>query len=87
MLSVKAADDLVKIFPNPASRYVMVYLSQKPAQSLTMKLFNTPGQELKQVIINNQITYIPLSEILVGNYVIKIFGKDFSQTKQLLIVQ
>ena len=87
MLSVKAADDLVKIFPNPASRYVMVYLSQKPAQSLTMKLFNTQGQELKQVIINNQITYIPLSEILVGNYVIKIFGKDFSQTKQLLIVQ
>ena len=87
MLSVKAADDLVKIFPNPASRYVMVYLSQKPAQSLTMKLFNTQGQELKQVIINNQITYIPLSEILLGNYVIKIFGKDFSQTKQLLIVQ
>ena len=39
------------------------------------------------LIINNQITYIPLSEILVGNYVIKIFGKDFSQTKQLLIVQ
>jgi len=87
MLLVKADDNLVKIFPNPASKYVMVYLSQKPTQSLTMKLFNLKGQELKQVIINNQITYIPLSEILVGNYVIKIFGKEFSQTKQLTIVQ
>jgi hypothetical protein len=87
MLLVKADDNLVKIFPNPASKYVMVYLSQKPTQSLTMKLFNLQGQELKQIIINNQITYISLSEILVGNYVIKIFGNDFSQTKQLLIVQ
>ena len=87
VLSVKADNNLVKIFPNPASKYVMVYLSQKPSQSITMKLFNTQGQELKKVIINNQITYIPLSEILVGNYIIKIFGKDFSQTKQLLIVQ
>ena len=87
MLLVKADNNLVKIFPNPASKYVMVYLSQKPTQSLTMKLFNLHGQELKQIIINNQITYIPLSEILVGNYVIKIFGKEFSQTKQLTIVQ
>jgi hypothetical protein len=87
MLLVKADDNLFKIFPNPASKYVMVYLSQKPTQSLTMKLFNLQGQELKQIIINNQIAYISLSEILVGNYVIKIFGKDFSQTKQLLIVQ
>ncbi len=87
MLSVKADDNLVKIFPNPASKYVMVYLSQKPTQSLTMKLFSLQGQELKQVIINNQITNISLREILVGNYIIKIFGKDFSQTKKLLIVQ
>ena len=75
----------VKIFPNPASKYVMVYLSQKPTQSLTMKLFSLQGQELKQVIINNQITNISLREILVGNYIIKIFGKDFSQTKKLCI--
>ena len=78
---------IAKIAPNPASTSVMLYFQQKPSKTLTIRLLNLNGQLMKQVITNSQSTYIPLSEIISGNYIIEIIGKGYSQTQQLLITK
>ena len=78
---------IAKIAPNPASTSVMLYFQQKPSKTLTIRLLNLNGQVMKQVITNSQSTYIPLSEIISGNYIIEIIGKGYSQTQQLLITK
>ena len=76
-----------KIAPNPASAGVILYFQQKPSKTLTIRLLNLNGQVMKQVNTNSQSTYIPLSEIISGNYIIEVIGKGYSQTQQLLITK
>jgi hypothetical protein len=80
-------DHIVKIFPNPASTNVMLYFKQKPKTTLTIQLLSLKGQLLKQIKTNSQATQISLREIITGNYIIQIIGKDYNQTQQLLIIQ
>jgi sugar lactone lactonase YvrE len=81
------ADHIAKISPNPASTDVMVYFQQRPNKTLTIKLLNLNGQVLKQTNTNSKTTHISLSEIISGNYIIEIIGKDYNQTQQLLIIK
>lgn len=82
-----SADHIAKIAPNPASTDVLLYFQQKPTKTLTIKLLNLKGQVLKQLTTNSQSTHISLSEIISGNYIIEIIGKDYNQTQQLLIIK
>ena len=80
-------DHIAKIIPNPASTNVMLYFKQKPTKTLTVKLLSLNGQLLKQLTTNSQTTNISLSEIISGNYIIKIIGKDYNQAQKLLITK
>jgi hypothetical protein len=82
-----STDHIAKILPNPASANVMLYFQQKPTKTLTIQLLSLNGQVLKQTNTNSQSTHISLSEIIAGNYIIKIIGKDYNQTQQLLITK
>ena len=78
---------IAKISPNPASTDVVLYFQQRPNKTLTIKLLNLNGQVLKQINTNSQSTHISLSEIISGNYIINIIGKNYNQTQQLLIIK
>ena len=78
---------IAKISPNPASTDVVLYFQQRPNKTLTIKLLNLNGQVLKQINTNSQTTHISLSEIISGNYIINIIGKNYNQTQQLLIIK
>ncbi|MCX6145656.1 MAG: T9SS type A sorting domain-containing protein, partial [Candidatus Kapabacteria bacterium] len=82
-----SSNHIAKILPNPASSDVILYFQQKPNKTLTIQLLNLKGQVLKHTNTNSQSTHISLSEIISGNYIIKIIGKDYNQTQQLLILK
>jgi len=76
---------IAKLFPNPATSEFIVQFSQIPLTTITIKLVNANGQIVKEINTNNQSTTIPLSNISTGNYFLKIIGKDYDQTQQLII--
>ena len=76
---------IAKLFPNPATSEFIVQFSQIPLATITIQLVNANGQIVKEINTNNQSTTIPLSNISTGNYFLKIIGKDYDQTQQLII--
>jgi len=76
---------IAKLFPNPATSEFIVQFSQIPLTTITIKLVNANGQIVKEINTNKQSTTIPLSNISTGNYFLKIIGKDYDQTQQLII--
>ena len=76
---------IAKLFPNPATSEFIVQFSQIPLATITIQLVNANGQIVKEINTNNQSTNIQLSNISTGNYFLKIIGKDYDQTQQLII--
>lgn len=79
------AGHIAKILPNPASNQVTIQFGQTPNTNLTMQLINAEGKIVKTISSRSQLTNIALANISSGYYFIKIIGKDYDQTQQLLI--
>ena len=76
--------DLFKLFPNPASNYLNLQLTQLAANAeIKVSLYNVLGQEIKheQVKYNGQGFGLNLTDLTAGVYVIKVEaqGKVFTR--------
>ena len=65
-------DTKILIYPNPTTDLVTIALSKKVAQLQKLSIYNTQGQLLKTMTIQNQLTKIDLSEYKSGMYLFKI---------------
>jgi hypothetical protein len=79
------AGHIAKVLPNPASNQVSIQFGQTPAVSLTVQLINVEGKIVKTITTRSQTTNIALADVSSGHYFIKIIGKEYDQTQQLLI--
>lgn len=77
--------NIVNLYPNPAREEVLLKFNQQPSSILNCQMIDINGRPVKQFSIRNQITLVPLSDLAVGTYIIKISGKNYDQTKQLII--
>lgn len=61
------------IFPNPMSHYMTVKV-EKPNLNVRLEMYNLFGQKVKSNIVTDKETYIDVSDIKPGSYVVKIFS-------------
>ena len=59
------------IYPNPATDKIYV-TGITPSQNIQRQLINVGGVIIKQQVINNQTTEIPVSNLASGSYIIRI---------------
>jgi len=85
--SSTSTEHIAKLYPNPARSEVIVQFEQLPATEITIQLVTANGQILKQITSTNQSTIIPLMDAGSGTYYLRILGKDYNQTQQLLIIR
>ena len=78
---------LAKLLPNPATTEVIVQFNQAINKSLSIQLLSNNGQVLKDIKTTNQSTPISVNDLVSGQYIIKISGKDYNQTLQLIIAK
>jgi len=85
--SSTSREHIAKLYPNPARSEVIVQFEQLPATEINIQLVTANGQIIKQISSSNQTTIIPLMDAGSGTYYLRILGKDYNQTQQLLIIR
>jgi hypothetical protein len=69
------------IYPNPASDYLVVKSNEKR----TLEIYSIYGQLLKRKELQFSTNYIPLEDILYGEYILKIKNKREVYSEKLII--
>ncbi len=76
----------MSITPNPANKSVIIEIPEQDCNSiLTLKMFNSLGQEMYNNTNYNNCSKLDVSEFIPGSYFIEIVGKGFYSKKQILI--
>ena len=73
------------LLPNPAKTKVVVHFNQPLAIELSMQVLDLTGRVIKEIKSNNENTNISVEGISSGNYFLKVIGKSYDQTLQLII--
>lgn len=74
----KAAQNLLKVYPNPASDFILIQLDESNADA-GIEIYNLLGQQMKNVVIANNAEatkYCSIKSLPVGNYIVKVTSRD-----------
>jgi hypothetical protein len=74
-----------KLSPNPASSDLMIKFAEQPTSTLFIQLISTDGHVIKSFRTKDKMKVMSVSDVLPGNYFIRIIGKNYDQTQKLLI--
>ena len=77
---------LIKLSPNPANEKVTLTIKGN-RQLLKVDIINENGQQLRSLNMQGEMLQIDLPKLASGMYYLKITGRDFSETRKLLINQ
>ena len=80
-----SVSNLATIFPNPASPVLLVKFRETPATTLEIRLVSNDGRTIQLVKTKDKLTTIPINNVPSGNYFIRITGKNYNQTKGVII--
>jgi hypothetical protein len=81
------ADHIARVTPNPASSIVQVSFMQTPVVSTEIQLVSLNGSILQRQKVSGTINRISINNIAPGIYYIKIIGKGYDQTQELIITR
>ena len=83
------SSDVIKIFPNPAKDVLNVEINTDALKgNVTATLFNLNGEQIKTQIFHvNGIAKINISEVIAGNYVLRISNDKNLVAKSVVIVK
>jgi len=83
------SSDVIKIFPNPAKDVLNVEINTDALRgNVTATLFNINGEQIKSQIFQvNGIAKINVSDVIAGNYVLRISNDKNLVAKSVLIVK
>ncbi len=73
----------IKIFPNPATDQIKV-LYENPEEA-SFQIFNMHGLEVLSLTLNNSLTYVNLSMLSPGPYLVKINSRESSYVQRLIM--
>lgn len=74
-----------KLMPNPASSDLMIQFPEQPTGTLFIQLISTDGHVIKSVRTKDRLKVMSVSDVVPGNYFIRIQGNNYNQTQKLLI--
>lgn len=69
-------DDLLMVYPNPASDRVFIHFESKSINFEKVELYNAYGQLVKVVDANSAVVEIPVGTLAAGTYFAKIFTEQ-----------
>jgi Pregnancy-associated plasma protein-A/Secretion system C-terminal sorting domain len=75
---------LITVYPNPATSFVMVESNQGDLIGKTTKIFNSFGREIQTQVLTAQKNLIPVYNLAPGIYFIKIEGTEKNSTLKFL---
>jgi len=78
---------IAKLFPNPASSEVFVEFNQIPLSEIQIQVIDNYGRIIHNISTKNQSTHFEVADIKAGIYYLRIIGKDYNQTQQLIITK
>lgn len=83
------SSDVIKIFPNPAKDVLNVEINTDALRgNVTATLFNVNGEQIKtQIFQVNGIAKMNVSDVIAGNYVLRISNDKNLVAKSVLIVK
>jgi len=83
------SSDVIKIFPNPAKDVLNVEINTDALRgNVTATLFNINGEQIKtQIFQVNGIAKMNVSDVIAGNYVLRISNDKNLAAKSVLIVK
>ena len=83
------SSDVIKIFPNPAKDVLNVEINTDALRgNVTATLFNINGEQIKtQIFQVNGIAKMNVSDVIAGNYVLRISNDKNLVAKSVLIVK
>lgn len=74
----------VKMFPNPASSFVYLELPEN-LQQAEIIIFDMTGKEVKHLTYNQDTITIPVDDLSIGFYVMKVIAQDKVLNQNLII--
>lgn len=83
------SSDVIKIFPNPAKDVLKVEINTDALRgNVTATLFNVNGEQIKtQIFQVNGIAKMNVSDVIAGNYILRISNDKNLVAKSVLIVK
>lgn len=86
--SIKNVDDLVTVFPNPATNKVTIGLKHSNAEGIVYKIINVNGQVVAEGRFpgSNLLQDVDLSNLISGIYTIKINLSDSIINKKIVVM-
>lgn len=81
------ASNLVNVFPNPATDYVYVDMSQYPGKITSLTLRDVMGRKVgSTIILNNESRYeLPLNNIPPGSYILEMNASKGLLIKKIIV--
>lgn len=76
----------LKVYPNPASTFFNIELSQQITNSIDLKLFDINGREVQiEVELSENRIYVGLNTLSAGAYFYTISSTEFSKSGKIII--
>jgi PKD repeat protein len=80
-------NNAVSVYPNPNSGLFNVSLSADINSDMTVKVFNTLGELVKTVVVNNNATEVNMTDCAAGVYMVKVYAENQVATKKITITK
>ena len=83
----ESMNNAVSVYPNPNSGLFNVSLSADINSDMTVKVFNTLGELVKTVVVNNNATEVNMTDCAAGVYMVKVYAENQVATKKITITK
>jgi hypothetical protein len=80
-------NNAVSVYPNPNSGIFNVSLASEISGEMTVVVYNTIGELVKTIVVNNNQTVVDLSDVASGVYTVKVMADNQIATKKITIAK
>jgi parallel beta-helix repeat protein len=85
--NAESMNNAVSVYPNPNSGIFNVALASEISSEMTVVVYNTIGELVKTIVVNNNQTVVDLSDVASGVYTVKVMADNQIATKKITIAK
>jgi len=79
-ISQTSLQDIITLYPNPATENIIVNFSEAPSLPVVLKLYDITGKNVITTIVQSQSVTLNLQQQAKGVYLLQVFSGDKMQT-------
>jgi parallel beta-helix repeat protein len=85
--NAESMNNAVSVYPNPNSGIFNVTLASEINGEMTVMVYNTIGELIKTIVVNNNQTNVDLTDVASGVYTVKVMADNQIATKKITIAK